>query len=81
MKCAMTRYLINLLATDQLTRRIGAGGLNPRLRAALEADLRFPARAASPQPTVPLADADLPESIQRLVPRPADREQKQATGR
>lgn len=49
----MTRDLIDLLATDNRARDLGCGGLHPRLRAAIEADLR--------QPTIP------PGSRPRLV--------------
>lgn len=45
----MDKTLTNLLATDALAQRFGCG-LNPKLRQAIEADLRFPAKAAVPRP-------------------------------
>ncbi|MBV7407902.1 hypothetical protein [Maritimibacter sp. DP1N21-5] len=41
--------LTDLLAMDALASRYGCG-INPRLKAAIETDLRFPAKAASPAP-------------------------------
>ncbi|MDX8350408.1 hypothetical protein SLH49_20660 [Cognatiyoonia sp. IB215446] len=56
----MSRALIDLLAMDAFAQRTGVG-LNPRLRAAIEADIRFPAKRAGPIPEI--APDDLPEDI------------------
>ncbi|WP_299408758.1 hypothetical protein [uncultured Roseobacter sp.] len=61
----MTETLVNLLALDHMSRRYGCG-LNPALRTAVERDLLFPAKAASP-PSSPLPpNAPLPERVVRL---------------
>ncbi|MDX8354796.1 hypothetical protein [Cognatiyoonia sp. IB215182] len=56
----MSRSLIDLLAMDAFAQRTGVG-LNPRLRTAIEADVRFPAKRAGPIPEI--APDDLPEDI------------------
>lgn len=43
----MSNFAKTLLATDSLASSFGVA-LNPKLRQAIEADLRFPAKAASP---------------------------------
>lgn len=62
-----------LLASDDLARGWAAGGLNPRLRAALQAGLHFPVRATAP--AVQDTPARLPGNALSLPPRPADRQQ------
>ncbi|GAA6147353.1 hypothetical protein NBRC116586_04150 [Pseudooceanicola nitratireducens] len=52
----MSDLFKTLLATDSLAQTHGVA-LHPRLRAAMQADLRFPARAASP--TLALTPAHL----------------------
>lgn len=73
----MDQSLKTLLAMDDMAARHGCG-LNPKLRAALEADLRFPAKAASPCP----ADTD-PETLRArgvhvLQPQADERERSRA---
>lgn len=70
----MSRNLIDLLAMDAFAQRTGVG-LNPRLRAAIEADVRFPAKRAGPIPEV--APEDLPEEI-AAFPQSDAGERKQA---
>ncbi|MCG7521551.1 hypothetical protein [Ruegeria sp. Ofav3-42] len=55
----------NLLATDKLARQYGCK-LKPELRAAIEADLRFPAHAASPIPQEERTLGELPENVVRI---------------
>lgn len=70
----MSRCLLDLLAMDRLAQRTGVG-LNPRLRAAITADLRFPTKTAGPIPDV--APQDLPEDV-ALFPHQRTKERKQA---
>ena len=69
----MTEYVTGLaralLASDALARGWGAGGLRPDLRAALEAGLRFPARATAPR--VQAGDGPLPANAVALAPHRA----------
>lgn len=46
----MTRDLTDLLAADNRARDMGCGGLNPRLRAAIQADLRQPVIPSGSKP-------------------------------
>ncbi|WP_372577669.1 hypothetical protein [Ruegeria hyattellae] len=59
--------MTDLLTTDRLARQFGVA-LNPRLRDAMEADLRFPARAASPRPEREQTQGSLPQNVVRLLP-------------
>ncbi|MEL6682064.1 MAG: hypothetical protein AAFQ09_05400 [Pseudomonadota bacterium] len=56
----MSKNLIDLLAMDVFAHRTGVG-LNPRLRAAIEADVQFPAKAAGPIHEIALHD--VPEDV------------------
>ena len=59
--------LKNLLAVDDLAQRHGCG-LNPKLRAMIEADLRFPAKATAPEvQTIPDGD-HMPQNVVALEP-------------
>ena len=58
--------LADLLALDDVARASGCG-LNPRLRAAIEAQCRFPSRAAGPDRAAPTRDEDLPANVTRLA--------------
>jgi hypothetical protein len=62
----MSQTLINLLAIDAKSAKFGCA-LKPELRAALEADLRFPARAASPLPSEDDMQGPLPDNVNRLA--------------
>ncbi len=57
----------NLLAADLLARKTG-GGLKPALRLAMEASLRFPAKAASPVAGAKDVAGELPVNVVRLPP-------------
>ncbi|WP_299605446.1 hypothetical protein [uncultured Tateyamaria sp.] len=62
----------NLLRMDALTQPYGCG-LHPKLRAAIEADTRWPSKATSP---APVEGAQLPEGVTRLplhAPRPGQK--------
>lgn len=65
----MKPFMSTLLATEALAQQYGCR-LKPELRAAIEADLRFPAHAASPVLQSELTDADLPENVVRFDPMP-----------
>lgn len=73
----MTKTFSDLLAMDKVARQYGCA-LKPALRAAMESDLRFPARAASPMPGEPLSDAELPTNVTRITGTPAGHERKRA---
>lgn len=61
----MTTFL-NLLRMDELACRHGCG-LHPRLRVAIEANLAWPTKAASPDSED--VDGELPENVVRFEPR------------
>ncbi|MEQ3710435.1 MAG: hypothetical protein ABNH38_17635 [Tateyamaria sp.] len=65
---------INLLRMDEIACRHGCG-LHPRLRVAIEADLAWPTKAASPESEV--VEGELPENVVRFEPRD-EREKEQA---
>ncbi|MCV6584748.1 MAG: hypothetical protein OIF47_04375 [Marinibacterium sp.] len=67
----------DLLAADALARQFGVA-MNPRLRAALEGDTRFPARAASPRPQAPVSPETLPQNVVPLSPAQSGKGRKQA---
>lgn len=71
----MNSLMTSLIATDDLSRLFGSG-LHPRLRAAIEADLRFPAHAAAPCPIDPIATADLPANTVQLHPAASNATQR-----
>ncbi|WP_120631294.1 hypothetical protein [Ruegeria sp. EL01] len=73
----MTKTLTDLLAADAVASRYGCA-LKPKLRQAIEADLGFPARAASPRPEAPIAECDLPENVQSLSSHSAKTERRRA---
>ena len=73
----LSQIMRDLLAMDSLARRYGCG-LNPRLRVAVEADLRFPARAASPQPSAAQMQGPFAANVTRLAPLVDDPERKEA---
>lgn len=64
----MNDLLKSLLAADRQSRAFGTG-LNPRLRAAIEADLRFPARAAAPRLQTPISAEDMADNVTPLHPQ------------
>ncbi len=61
----MKQTLVNLLVAGDAARHFGCA-LNPRLKQALEADLRFPVKAASPQPRHPVDPSTFAENIEPL---------------
>lgn len=69
--------LIELLAWDTIAKRHGCG-LNPRLRAAIVADVRFPARAASPLPRHPIDPDTLPAEVSALSTKRSKFKRKKA---
>jgi hypothetical protein len=70
----MSRIFADLLAMDALAQRTGAG-LNPRLRAAIEAQSRFPSKVSGPIPDI--APEDLPEGV-TPIPLVSDDTQEQS---
>lgn len=74
----MTTIWDDLLAADAMARAAGAGGLHPRLRDAIEAAGRFPARSSGPLLTA--AVGDLPQNVISLAEASArrDAQRKQA---
>lgn len=70
----MSNLFRDLLAMDHLAQKTGAG-LNPRLREAIESDLRFHTRRAGPNPEV--APEDLPDEV-AIFHNPQEQEKKQA---
>jgi len=73
----MSQILRNLLSMGAHARDYGCG-LNPRLRNAIEADLRFPSRAAGPRPTEAEVQAAFVKGAVCLIPPAALKERKQA---
>ena len=73
----MNKLSIDLLAMDTLAHRFGCG-LNPALRRALETDVRFPSRAASPPATPAQMQAPLPANAIRLSDHNDASERKKA---
>jgi len=69
--------LLSMLCLDDLAQAHGCG-LKPELRAAIEAQARFPSVAASPVPQVPIDPAQLPENVAMLRPAPQDTGRKLA---
>ncbi len=61
----MAKNFADLLAIDGMAQKAGCG-LKPELRQAMEASLRFPAKAASPVPRVEDMVGALPENVVRL---------------
>ncbi|WP_294226336.1 hypothetical protein [uncultured Shimia sp.] len=61
----MVKIFEDLLAIDGMARKAGCG-LKPEVRAALEASLRFPAKAASPMPNPDDMTGPLPNNVLRL---------------
>lgn len=61
----MNRILSDLLAMEDLAKPYGCG-LKPELRDAIEADLRFPAHAAAPLPTIEMMAEPMPDNVTRL---------------
>ncbi|WP_419740825.1 hypothetical protein [Ruegeria sp.] len=62
----MRKSLADLLAMDAVACRYGCA-LKPKLRQAIEADLTFPALAASPRPETPVDPNNLPQNVHPLV--------------
>ena len=69
--------LINLLRLDDIARPYGCG-LHPKLRVALEADVRWPSKAAASVPTGPVDPHRLPENVGSLAARSATVGKKRA---
>lgn len=65
----MKSILSTMLATDDVASQFGCR-LKPQLRAAIEADLKFPKHAASPLPQTEQIQGDLPENVVRLTVKP-----------
>lgn len=61
----MARTFADLLAMDAVAQKAGCG-LKPELRAAIEASLRFPAKAASPAPQIEDMAGPLPHNVVRM---------------
>jgi len=61
----MAKIFADLLAIDGMAQKAGCG-LKPELRQAMEASLRFPAKAASPVSGVEDLLGELPENVVRL---------------
>ncbi|MEP2472619.1 MAG: hypothetical protein ABJH45_13780 [Paracoccaceae bacterium] len=61
----MRNTLNDLLAMDLLAQQFNCG-LNPQLKRAIEAGLRFPVKAAVPLPTKEQTNGTLPENVTRL---------------
>lgn len=61
----MTKIFAGLMAIDGMAQKAGCG-LKPELRQAMEASLRFPAKAASPASRAEDMVGALPEKIMRL---------------
>ncbi len=62
----MSQIFNNLLAMDRLASQFGCA-LNPKLRTAMEAETRFPARASAPLPKPEDLSGHLPENVVRLA--------------
>jgi len=73
----MSSTLSDLLAMDGLASKHGCA-LNPRLKQAIEADLRFPAKAASPQLQHPLPTEAFPDNVMPLATPGRKQQRKQA---
>ena len=73
----MTKSLADLLAMDAVASRHGCA-LKPKLRAAIEADLRFPAHATAPRPETELTVDELPENVLSLSAHSRNSERKRA---
>lgn len=64
----MSSALHNLLAADAMARKLGVGGgLSPRLRAAIEQDIRMPVRSAGPRPSAQQVDAASAPNVTRIA--------------
>lgn len=61
----MAGIFADLLAMDAVAQKAGCG-LKPELRAAMEASLRFPVKAASPTPQAEDLAGPLPHNVVRL---------------
>jgi hypothetical protein len=61
----MAGIFADLLAMDAVAQKAGCG-LKPELRAAMEANLRFPVKAASPTPQAEDMAGSLPHNVVRL---------------
>ncbi len=61
----MARIFADLLAMDAAAQKAGCG-LKPELRSAMEASMRFPAKAASPEPQAKDMVGELPDNVVRL---------------
>lgn len=59
----MKREVNDLLSVDRLVRKLGIGGLNPKLRNALEIEARFPARSAGAERAVEGTDFETSEKV------------------
>lgn len=73
----MRKSLANLLAMDAIASRHGCA-LKPKLRQAIEADLSFPVRAASPRPETPVDPNNLPQNVHPLVAKALDTKRERA---
>ena len=73
----MSQTLTDLLAIDRIASRHGCG-LNPKLKQAIETDLRVPAAAASPMPDESDLQGRLPANVTRLTPKQPPAKRKQA---
>ena len=73
----MAKSLNDQLAADQIASRFGCA-LKPELRAAIQMDLRFPAKAASPLPQHGSLAGELPANVVRLGGKSGPQERKSA---
>ena len=65
----MSDLLKSLFAADQVAQNFGVG-LNPKLRDAIQAELRYPSKSAGPDHTIE-DSAELPENVVRFAPAAA----------
>ena len=73
----MKSIMSTLLATDDVASNYGCR-LKPQLRAAIEADIRFPVHAASPLRRQDSLKGDLGENVLRLNPHPDKKQRSSA---
>ncbi|MES0863475.1 hypothetical protein ABLN87_14065 [Ruegeria sp. SCPT10] len=71
----MANSLADLLAMDAIASRHGCA-LKPKLRQAIEADLRFPGHVSTTQSDQPIDQNNLPENVHSLISRVAKQGKK-----
>ncbi|GAA6180379.1 hypothetical protein NBRC116594_18170 [Shimia sp. NS0008-38b] len=73
----MAKIFADLLAMDVHAQKAGCG-LNPKLRAAMDASLRYPTTAASPMPSEADMSGEMPPNVIKLEQKIKDAERKLA---